>query len=353
MSDVFISHSSKDAEVAEKVCDYLESKGLSCWMAPRNIVPGANWAASISNAITNTKVFLIIYSENSASSKQVEREMSLAEASKDVVVVPYTIDGTKLNGSFMYYLTGAHWVTANAKKDQYKLDKLFLHISGMINNKSAGTVVQPRTEDAPETPVQTSAEPQPASTQPYTEGYNENGQPAYQQYYYGDAQQTSPEGYYPNGYYDPSMLQPRSRKKGIIITATIAFVALLAVTIILIAVSASSCRSSSSNAHPLVGSWTLYYDTSVFTAEQLQVWNEQMAGVSTVLELRQDGSASLSVYKDSALNGSSAGTWIESGNTVILTLSDQSVQFIYQNGRLETPKSAENSGLALGYFVKT
>ena len=71
MSDVFLSQSSKDKPIADKVCQFLEEKGLSCWIAPRNIVPGSDWAASISTAITASKVFLLIYSENAASSSQV------------------------------------------------------------------------------------------------------------------------------------------------------------------------------------------------------------------------------------------------------------------------------------------
>ncbi|MCR4992528.1 MAG: toll/interleukin-1 receptor domain-containing protein [Lachnospiraceae bacterium] len=45
MSDVFISHSSKDKEIADKVVKFFEDKGLSCWIAPRDIVPGTEWPA--------------------------------------------------------------------------------------------------------------------------------------------------------------------------------------------------------------------------------------------------------------------------------------------------------------------
>lgn len=132
MSDVFLSHSSKDKPIADKVCQFLEEKGLSCWIAPRNIVPGSDWAASISTAITASKVFLLIYSENSAASSQVGRELSLAESKDDVFVVPYKVDETELSGSFEYYLTGAHWISANYAKKDYKLEELYNLIVGII-----------------------------------------------------------------------------------------------------------------------------------------------------------------------------------------------------------------------------
>ena len=40
-SMVFISHSSKDRVTADAICAHLESAGINCWIAPRNIEPGA------------------------------------------------------------------------------------------------------------------------------------------------------------------------------------------------------------------------------------------------------------------------------------------------------------------------
>ena len=146
MADVFISHSSKDKDTADKVVAYLEERGISCWIAPRNIVAGSDWAAAISSAITSIKIFLLIYSENSSASEQVAREMNLAETVDGVFVVPYKIDETPLTGTYQYYLTGAHWIMADVAKDDYKLDELHLMISGIIekgvqNSIYAGNLV--------------------------------------------------------------------------------------------------------------------------------------------------------------------------------------------------------------------
>ena len=78
MAEVFISHSSNDAAVAQALCGILEQNGISCWMAPRNIMPGEDWATAIAKAITTTRVFLIIYSVNSAASTEVPKEIMLA-----------------------------------------------------------------------------------------------------------------------------------------------------------------------------------------------------------------------------------------------------------------------------------
>lgn len=131
MSDVFVSHSSKDKEIAERVVKYFEDKGLSCWMAPRDIVPGSDWAAAINTAITASKVFVIIYTANSSESSQVSREISLAENKQGVHVVPYKTDDTPLKGSFEYYLTGSHFIAANYAKKDYKLEELYDIVAGL------------------------------------------------------------------------------------------------------------------------------------------------------------------------------------------------------------------------------
>ena len=48
--DVFISYSSKDKPAADAACAVLESKGIRCWIAPRDIIPGADWGESIIEA---------------------------------------------------------------------------------------------------------------------------------------------------------------------------------------------------------------------------------------------------------------------------------------------------------------
>lgn len=103
MADVFISHSSIDKEVADKVCATLEAKGLTCWIAPRDIVPGSEWAVAISNAIAEIKAMVVIYSKNAEQSTQVPKEIALAEK-RGKCILPYKIDDTELTGAL--YRTG-------------------------------------------------------------------------------------------------------------------------------------------------------------------------------------------------------------------------------------------------------
>ena len=46
--DVFVSYSADDKPTADAVCATLENKGIRCWIAPRDILPGVDWGGAIS-----------------------------------------------------------------------------------------------------------------------------------------------------------------------------------------------------------------------------------------------------------------------------------------------------------------
>ncbi|MBQ7756489.1 MAG: TIR domain-containing protein [Oscillospiraceae bacterium] len=123
MPDVFISHSSKDSELANRLCAILEENGIECWMAPRNIMPGDDWAGAITRAIKSSKAFLIIYSENSMNSTQVPKEIMLAGGSGSYII-PYRIDDTPLKENYEYHLGTSHWIQADIEKGVFKGEEL-------------------------------------------------------------------------------------------------------------------------------------------------------------------------------------------------------------------------------------
>jgi hypothetical protein len=56
--DVFISHSSKDKDIANTVCEKLEENDIKCWIAPRDIQPGDDWSTTIIRAIKKSKIMV-------------------------------------------------------------------------------------------------------------------------------------------------------------------------------------------------------------------------------------------------------------------------------------------------------
>ena len=121
-NDVFISYSTKDAQTAFRLLEILEQHGLRCWIAPRNIPQGAQWAEEIDAAIQRARVFVVIISGNSVQSKQVPKEVALAVTACEGIF-PFRIDETNLQGSFRYYLSDYQFTDA-IEDQQQKMTEL-------------------------------------------------------------------------------------------------------------------------------------------------------------------------------------------------------------------------------------
>lgn len=135
MANIFLSHSTIDGELANYICESFESRGLSCWIAPRNIRPGEDWASSITNAISEADVFFILYSKHSIKSSQCAKEIGIADRKKKYII-PYKIDDTEPEGAFDYYLTGCQWFIIDPSTGEYKMDELCDAIKGVILQKN-------------------------------------------------------------------------------------------------------------------------------------------------------------------------------------------------------------------------
>ena len=116
--DVFISYSSKNKNVTDALCHFLEERKIRCWFAPRDIVPGKEYAESIAQAMSKVKVFVLVYSNFSLSSQWVKKETNLA-VSKEKIVIPFRIDDCSFEGTAMeLYLNDRHWIDAIPDPDK-------------------------------------------------------------------------------------------------------------------------------------------------------------------------------------------------------------------------------------------
>lgn len=109
--DVFISYSSKDKSTADATCAKLEASGIRCWIAPRDIRPGLEYASGIIAGIDACRVMVLILSSNANASPQVHREIERA-VSKGLTIVPLRIEDIAPTQAMEYYLGSIHWLDA-------------------------------------------------------------------------------------------------------------------------------------------------------------------------------------------------------------------------------------------------
>ena len=121
--DVFLSYASQDAAVANTVVAVLESQGIRCWIAPRDVTPGEFFAGSIVHAIDAAKAIVLILSGNAASSPHVVREVERA-ASKRHPVISLRLDQAPLPADLEYFLNTSQWLDASGGDTNRAMPKL-------------------------------------------------------------------------------------------------------------------------------------------------------------------------------------------------------------------------------------
>lgn len=109
--EVFISYAYEDKKAADAVCHALEQHSVRCWIAPRDILPGAEWGAAIIDAIDTVKIMVLVFSSHSNRSPQVRREIERA-VSKGVVLLPFRIEDVFPCKTLEYFLGTQHWLDA-------------------------------------------------------------------------------------------------------------------------------------------------------------------------------------------------------------------------------------------------
>src|SRR4051812_17581976 len=101
---VFISYSSRDAEVAHALCEALEHDGsLRCWIAPRDIPAGADYPAEIVSAIDSSRAFVLLFSSGADASPHVLREVHRA-ADRNVRIIPFRIEEVHPSPGLTYFV---------------------------------------------------------------------------------------------------------------------------------------------------------------------------------------------------------------------------------------------------------
>jgi eukaryotic-like serine/threonine-protein kinase len=108
---VFISHSSRDADTAKLITDALESAGVRCWLAPRDIAPGHNWNSAIMTGINDSSALVFLLSRHSVESDPVTREVERAVARR-IPVLPVRLESAKPSPALEYLISTFQWVDA-------------------------------------------------------------------------------------------------------------------------------------------------------------------------------------------------------------------------------------------------
>ena len=153
---VFISHSSKDKPIADAICNHLESAGVRCWIAPRDIAFGADWTDGIMRGIASCRVFVLVFSENANDSEHVRREVAKA-FSLGLAVIPFRTESVSPTRSLGYFLETVHWLDAITPPLQNHLGALTEQVKELLGDDlelaPGGRETTPAEDPAPTPPA--------------------------------------------------------------------------------------------------------------------------------------------------------------------------------------------------------
>ncbi len=169
--DVFISYASDNKAIGDAVCAALERQHIRCWIAPRDVLPGHNFAQMIIEAIHSARVFVLVFSAASNASVQVQREVDRA-VSCALPILPLRVEDVVPSDWLEYYLAGQHWLDALTLPLERHLARLCEAIAVLLEPTTTEAPPLPeegRTDDRtqrPAEPADTPPAPPPAHTSP-------------------------------------------------------------------------------------------------------------------------------------------------------------------------------------------
>ena len=143
MADVFISyHEKSSGDLVKQIADTLESEGISCWYAKRDLPPGGKFADYIPKEIRSCKVFLLVLNEGSNHSEHVKSETNLAfrrvNKQEQITLVPFKVDNCVLDDDVDYYLSRFNIANGNPA-DAQSIWNLAERISRILNVETLQT----------------------------------------------------------------------------------------------------------------------------------------------------------------------------------------------------------------------
>ena len=158
--DVFISYSNEDKLTADAVCAMLEARRIRCWIAPRDVIPGQDYAEQLMQAIRGAGLMVLIFSSSANSSPHVMREVERA-GDRGIPILPFRIEDVPPSDSMEYYIGTTHWLDALTPPLEKHIGKLAARAQVLL--AKSGRVVPEREEparpsvagEAPKTPVPT------------------------------------------------------------------------------------------------------------------------------------------------------------------------------------------------------
>jgi formylglycine-generating enzyme required for sulfatase activity len=152
---VFISYASdnvnsntSDRQVADQICTALESQGIGCWIAHRDILPGDTWMDAITDAVDQTKIIILVFSANTEKSKWVKDEIGLA-LEENKTIIPFRIQEVSPQRALKLLKVRCQWMDAFTPPLEEHIESLVKIVSRHLGLEPAIPVKEEKLKEKP------------------------------------------------------------------------------------------------------------------------------------------------------------------------------------------------------------
>lgn len=137
MSEIFISYSRRDAEIIDKIVEIFNQAGMSVWLDRDDIKAGNSWRVQIVEAIDSCDAFVFMLSGNSAASKNVHKEVILAQDSGRAIFV-MMLEPVKPPAEIRYQLAGLQFIDFQMLGFDKAVDQLIKTLKEHLKKRPVG-----------------------------------------------------------------------------------------------------------------------------------------------------------------------------------------------------------------------
>jgi len=121
--EVFISYAAEDIVAAKAICTALESNGIKCWYAKRDVDVGKVWYETVPPAIDKCRLLVFVSSYHSNKSPPVKREIERASG-KGIPILTIRIDDEPIEPSLEFLIGVRQWLDAQVPPLEAHLSQL-------------------------------------------------------------------------------------------------------------------------------------------------------------------------------------------------------------------------------------
>ena len=127
--DFFLSYRRADKAFARSLVEEITARGATIWW-DEMIPAGVDWRDAIADNLNSAEVIIILFSEACNDSKQLRKELALAD-DLNKMVIPVLIEDTKPKGHFLFELAARNWIQAFPEAER-KIDSLSVKLLEIV-----------------------------------------------------------------------------------------------------------------------------------------------------------------------------------------------------------------------------